>query len=580
MVEFVIKNPDGRQSFTITAPDGTTERDVFKKLETGELKLPDRPDHPLKGYPSIIPAVLDNFLTGALAGVARGVLGAPQAGADVLSRVGALTPETADNVSKAIHAMVAEIERSGGPAYNPQSRAAGVGRFVGEVLPGAMVGGGAGLARSVITGAGTGALATQDAENVEDRETGRLIGAGVGAVGGAVADRLGTLIAKIGNARAVGNQTQELAKTYRDFNPDLGPARAKLNKAYETATEQLDTLRHRIDLIGNSSVTFNNSAFNAVAQNALKNFDAMADTPPVLRRAAGQMYTLSKEGKLNYSAVTRIRDTLETFLDTTKLNKNGRIANEARDLLKFLNHQVKLTETPELKAAQRLFERTQQKLVDPLKGPGLTQLRQATTPTEQADAMVDIVLSGSSADRTALLKTLGKSGQTTMQSLLISRALEASATPAGGVNTKMFLEFFSQNKGAQEVIDQPFQLILKGISNLLDNNNQAITKAVTGKTALQATGSTVDRLGHSFLHHKLWQNEAGGAAGAGAALIANSAIFRGLDALLKSQRGHNLLLAAGRAKPGTPRMEALVTRILAEFGASSAGVGGAALGAQ
>lgn len=173
MATFEVTSPDGKK-YRITAPEGATEQDAIKHLQSQLSAEPSKPQDPYKATAQK-QSTIDNLLAGAGGGIYGMYLGAKQL-------LGQTTPEEIAQHKQAMAGL--------------RSTTAGtVGDIGGQVvvgLPAALIPGvntyvGAGLA-----GAGIGALQPTTGEG--ERSTNMLIGGVGGVAGNAIGRGIGRLL--------------------------------------------------------------------------------------------------------------------------------------------------------------------------------------------------------------------------------------------------------------------------------------------------------------------------------------------------------------------------------------------------
>lgn len=520
-----------------------------------------------------------------------------------------------------------------GRAPDPHAMSNEVGEFVGQILPFVMQPETALFSKATIParlmagalqGATVGAADLQDGASLGDRMLGRAEGAiGGGLLGGTIGAIGGTITKKV-NESGLRQGMNTIREWLDDTDPALRGVKAKINVPLlktqaEFEQRSVDLARHQ-DLLGPIPLKDEEGFLETIANKTTSLKDISEDSlngrvRKVLEKIAPQFIepeTIASRNGITYERIgpgkyqlqgteqvlpsaatkqlleaakrkrpleasyTQIKSAVETLdeqITKSKSSDDAGMRATTLELRNTLQSKLDAWETPGLRKQTTDLTRWRERNYEPLRDAALKPVFEATDEVARANAVLKLALGDNESAAAKAAKLIGTQGREAVFRGAVKKAMNgAMDTETGQLDAARFAKFFEDKSGLKPYFDSKSEGLINGMRNLMTDS--ALRKGESPKVNL--THGRLARWGTGAAMLPGFGAMAMGHVGSGvaemSAVLGAGAVFKGVEHLLNDTFGRNLLAAAAKAKPGSPRMGRISQTITQRFLTPAAGV--------
>src|SRR6185312_10185701 len=532
-------------------------------------------------------------------GLLKGLAGPAQRVTDAASMLPGAAGRAGSRGGEELRQMIEGI----GKTMPPAGTGGGLAESAGEMIPSLLAPGGA-----ITKGITAGLSQYQPAPEAGDRLTASAEGGLVGGLVGGAGDLLSKGVSKVLNSKEINRAFAALKDHVSETNMALAPVKGDINASidlrkgvYRGLVQQnleMGDSRGLIDMavkgtdkeladLAATKVMNPDSKATKVLGNVVDKFGPVKGLPKKLT-VGGKEFQLDPAGKyidpstgtelsprvvgpaleamgvkttqgVKYSELRAGVEELDGFLKEAKPGRSTDLVTQARDVLK---RRLEEATTPEMRRVQMNASRFYDKNLAEFDKPGIREVLTETDPLTRANKALDIALGGDKEATKTVAKLIPR--PELVQRAAVHKALDqAFEKKTGQINAQKFFQFFEDHPtiGAN-FFEADTKERLGGMRNLL--RHDALTHGESAAPSLaHPTGSFGLAIGLSEIVQGRVKEGLSLTAGS---LVVNPA-FKYLEKMMVNKWGRNLLLAANRARPDSPRMAHLVQAMTRRFGA-------------
>lgn len=513
---------------------------------------------------------------------------------------------SAQDVPKAQEKVEAALPRDPGLAGS-------VAQFGGEMAPYMMVPGGP-MTQGAVAG-GT----SLEADGLVDR----LVGAGLGALGGKVLDLTGSAISKVVNAAGLEGKINAAKKMFEDLSPASAPLKGKLNSTIERKWQRFGDLSRMAtdegDKMGSLDITGLRTKAGELVTDAGKvsgqdpsAMKLLRDTQRVLsadtkmpdslmisgakftrdpvsgeyRNAAGEVLsdkivkaavpTDTGPPDVRYKHLQAMKENLDQYLKDKGDSSNDAVA-KVKEMRAAIASRLGEVRTPQVDALEKKAKSFYDKELGKYDKDVMERILGAKDPLERAQIVLNDIAKNKKVDPSVasdVADMLGESGRRSVSTHMMHDAVIESVGKDGKVDPVKFLHYFDDKPGFEPFKAQHFDEVAKGFSSYI--KNQAALRGESTTPGISQVGRHATSLALTGAHI-VSRAAAGDMSGVvqalGGYLVPYATLSLANKALEDSFLRH-LLIVGGRLPEGSPRWQRVMGQITSRFVGPAAGQAG------
>lgn len=491
--------------------------------------------------------------------------------------------------------------------------AGSVAQFGGEMAPYTMVPGGAWVQGAVGGGTSLGADGLVD----------RLVGAGLGALGGKVLDLGGSAIAKVMNAAGLEGKLDAAKKMFMDLSPASAPLKGKINSTIERKWQRFGDLGRMAtdegDKLGPIDVTGLRTKVGDLVTEAGKasGQDASAmkllkDTQRVLSEdtkrpdklmVSGTRYErdpitgeYKDESKnvlddrivkaaipddagppdVKYKNLQAMKENLDQFLE-----KKGDSSNDAvkkvKEMRAAIESRLGEVRTPQIDALEKKAKSYYDKELGKYDKDVMEKILGAKDPLERAQIVLNDIVKNTKVDPSVagdVADMLGESGRKSVSTHMMHDAIIDATSKDGKIDPVKFLHYFDDKPGFEPFKAQHFDEVAKGFSSYIKQQAALRGESRTPSISGPWRHGTSAALAGAHIVSSLAKGDMTGIVTAMGMYLGSNITLGLADKALEDSFLRHLLIVGGRLPEGSPRWQRVMGQISARFAGPAAGQAG------
>lgn len=493
------------------------------------------------------------------------------------------------------------------------SLAGSAAQFGGEMAPYMMVPGGA-MTQGAVAG-GT----SLDADGLVDR----LVGAGLGALGGKVLDLTGSAIAKVANAAGLEGKINAAKKMFMDLSPASAPLKGKINNAIERKWQRFGDLSRMATDEGDKMGTLDVSGLKTKADDLVTEagkvsgqdtgaMKLLRDTQRVLSEDTKRPDKLMVSGTrfdrdpisgeyksstgevlnekvvkaaipddagppdIKYKNLQAMKENLDQFLD-----KKGDLSNDAvrkvKEMRAAIESRLGEVRTPQVDALEKKAKSYYDKELGKYDKDVMQRILGAKDPLERAQIVLNDVAKNTKVDPGVagdVADMLGESGRRSVSTHMMHGAIIDATGKDGRVDPVKFLHYFDDKPGFEPFKAQHFDEVAKGFSSYI--KQQAALRGESRVPSISNVGrhATSAAIAGSHIVSSLAKGDMTGIVTAMGMYLGSNLTLGLADKALEDSFLRHLLIVGGRLPEGSPRWQRVMGQISARFTGPAAGMAG------
>lgn len=599
---FTFKGPNGQQ-IIVNGPDDATPEQAWQLAQT-KMEAPvdtrtQKTKEFLKG--TLDTAEAANPKTAIARGLLKAGAGVVQGGLDL---AGSVTghPEWGDAFTKFVNDVMPQAETPRQKAGELIGEAAPMAAFAPESLPGMIAAGGL-----------SGASQFQESPRSDDRLVGRGIAALEGASLTGLMGAVGKGVTKIANSRQIQSLLDTARQAYSDADPAIAAQRGTLNQLVDRLHTRYTGMGKQVVEEGNKlgpinmsdveqklrdiaestgkmlapdkkAVTILDNATDILAPERNLPDNLVVGGQKFFRDPTGQYLTKDKVNALPQKIVDaalagkgvqpapdirfgQMQQSIEEMTNYLKrADPNNPATKAVKDARDLLSSKLDSFKTPTVKTlerkAQSFYEKNLAKYDDPI----VKDILEEQDPLNRANLAIKVALGDNPKKSEVVAGLVGPKGQQAIREGVMSKGLAAAADKDGNINAAKFVKFFDDAKGFEPFQDAQTKLNIGGIQNLLKED--ALLHPTDASPSL---GHPSGNLGWLYAGIRLMHGDIKGAGASASAAFLVRPTVNFVNKMMADEFGQNLLAAASKAVPGSPRAARILEAAVRRFGPGAAG---------